>query len=521
MPPTLRNRRLAFVVILLTFTAFGAVIPFANTPMPRIDSFIPTILAITFVTDLVTAVLLFSQFSATGSRAVLVLASGYLFSSLIVIPHALTFPGAFSPTGLLGAGSQSTAWLSVSWRFGLAVASVGYALLARRRNANDEIDLSHRLAVYWSVTGVAIAVCALTLTVTAGDRFMPRLVVAGTVTPLGHLMNGASALTNMLALLLLWTRSKSVLNLWLMVSICGPLCETAIVALFVTSRFSMGFYGVRILSLLVSKVVLIVLLSEAMRLYARLSVANRHLENERAKRLTSAEAVVAAIGHEIRQPLTSICVHAGTGKILLAQSQPNIPELGILFKSMENEAFRVNDVVQNFRALFRENEQAYEAVDINSLTREAIQLMHKELDHHSVTIVKNLEAGLPIVSGHGGQLREVILNVVQNSIDAMATTKNESRVLTVKTQRHGSDSVAISIQDTGPGIGPQTLGTIFEPFVTTKVKGTGLGLAICRMIVEQHGGKITATSEPTSGARFEITLPTGMSSRSIPVPSAE
>ena len=83
-------------------------------PLPRIDSFIPTMMAIIFVTDLVTAVLLFGQFSATGSRALLVLASGYLFSSLIVIPYALTFPGAFAPTGLLGAGPQSAAWLSIS-----------------------------------------------------------------------------------------------------------------------------------------------------------------------------------------------------------------------------------------------------------------------------------------------------------------------------------------------------------------------------------------------------------------------
>jgi signal transduction histidine kinase len=515
LPPTLRHRRRAFVVVLVTLAAFGAVIPFANTPMSRIDSFVPTILAITFVTDLVTAVLLFSHFSATGSRAILVLASGYLFSSLIVIPHALTFPGAFAPTGLLGAGSQSAAWLSVSWRFGLAVASVGYALVARHRNANDQVDPLRRSWVYWSVAAVAILVCTLTLIVTAGDRFTPRLIVDGTVTPLGHYMNGTSALTNLLALLLLWTRRRSVLDLWLMVSICAPLCETAMVALFVTSRFSVGFYGVRILSLLVSKVVLIMLLSETMRLYARLSVANRNLERERANRLTNAEAVVAAIAHEIRQPLSSICNTAGSGKLLLARSPLNIADLKMALVRIEDDSFRVNDVVRNFRDLFRENEGEYELVDINSLTREAIQLLHKELDDHGITTVMNLEPELPIVPGHVGQLREVILNVVQNSIDAMATTKNAARVVSLKTQRRGS-SIAISFQDTGPGIAPQTLESVFEPFISTKAKGTGLGLAICKMIVEQHGGKISATSELAGGARFEITLPTGMASRSVP-----
>jgi hypothetical protein len=95
--------------------ACGVVAPFAATPLPRIDSFIPVILAIIFVADLVTAVLLLSQLAA---RALLVLANGYLFSALIVIPHALTFPGAFAPEGLLGAGVQSSGWLNVFWHFG-------------------------------------------------------------------------------------------------------------------------------------------------------------------------------------------------------------------------------------------------------------------------------------------------------------------------------------------------------------------------------------------------------------------
>jgi signal transduction histidine kinase len=513
MPPTLRHRQLALVVVLVTFAAFGAVIPFANIPMSRVDSFIPTILAITFVTDLVTAVLLFSQFSATGSRALLVLASGYFFSSLIVIPHALTFPGAFTPTGLLGAGSQSTAWLSVSWRLGLAVASLGYAFLARHTNANDQTESSPRLSVYWSVAAVTVFVCILTLIVTAGDRFMPRLIVAGAVTPLGHYMNGASALTNILALLILWTRKKSVLDLWLMVSICAPLCETTIVALFITSRFSVGFYGVRILSLLVSKVVLIVLLSEAMRLYARLSIANRHLERERANRLTSAEAVVAAITHEIRQPLASISSQAGSGKQVLARTVPSVLEAAMLFRQIQDAVFRANSVLQNFAALFRESEPDYQAVYINLLLHDTISLLRKELNDNNIMVVTQLEQALPIVAGNKGQLGEVFLNVLQNSIEAMRTTV-DARIIHITTATRDPNSITISITDTGSGIEREKLTSIFEPFITTKSGGTGLGLAICRMIVEQHGGKIVAISDPAGGARFEVTLPVAKSALS-------
>ena len=248
-PATPWHRRLAFVVIVVTLVAYGAVAPFSGIPLPRIDSFIPTMMAIVFVTDLVTAVLLFGQFSITGSRALLVLASGYLFSSLIAIPFALTFPGAFAPTGLLGAGSQSAAWLSISLRFGFAVATVGYALLISGKHTKDSSGPSPRPAIFWSVAIVIIVVCALTSAVTAGHDFMPRLLDGNTILPLGHYANGMIALTNVLALLLLWSRGKSVLDLWLMVAVCALIMETTMVAFLVTSRFSVGFYANRLISL--------------------------------------------------------------------------------------------------------------------------------------------------------------------------------------------------------------------------------------------------------------------------------
>jgi len=190
LPPTPRHRRLAFAVVVLTLAAYGAVAPFAKIPLPRIDGFIPTILAIVFVTDLVTAVLLFAQFSATGSHGLLVLASGYLFSSLCTILFALTFPGAYAPTGLLGAGPQSAAWLNVSFRFGFGLATVGYALLISGKHTKGSNEPSPRPAIFPSVAIVVIVVCALTSAVTAGHDFVPRLVADGTVLPLGNYLNG-------------------------------------------------------------------------------------------------------------------------------------------------------------------------------------------------------------------------------------------------------------------------------------------------------------------------------------------
>jgi signal transduction histidine kinase len=140
------------------------------------------------------------------------------------------------------------------------------------------------------------------------------------------------------------------------------------------------------------------------------------------------------------------------------------------------------------------------------LILDTISVVRKELTDHDITVVTKLEQPLPIVAGHKGQLREVLLNLLQNSIEAMATTL-DVRVIDIATTRHDPNSIAISIHDTGPGIEPEKLTSIFDPFVTTKPQGTGLGLAICRMIVEQHGGKIAATSDPAGGARFEVTLP--------------
>ena len=201
LPPTPRQRRWACAVVVVTLAAYGATVPFASMPLLRFDSLIPTVMAIVFVTDLVTAVLLFGQFSATGSRALLMLASGYLFSSLMAIPYTLTFPGAFAPTGLLGAGPQSAAWLNVSSRFGLAVATVGYALLTSGKDTKDSIEPSPQPAIFRSVATVIIVVCTLTSVVTAGHDFMPRLLDGPNILPLGYYANGMIALTNMLALL--------------------------------------------------------------------------------------------------------------------------------------------------------------------------------------------------------------------------------------------------------------------------------------------------------------------------------
>jgi signal transduction histidine kinase len=217
---------------------------------------------------------------------------------------------------------------------------------------------------------------------------------------------------------------------------------------------------------------------------------------------------VASMAHEVRQPLTAITMNAAAGRRFLNQTPPEIDTARKLFEGTMDAALRANEVFEGFRNLFGRGEQVHQAVDMNLVALEAIQLVRRELDDHDITTRTELTTELPIVWGHTGQLREVILNLVQNAIEAIATTTNRPRVISLVTTRCGSDLIAISIQDTGPGIHPQKVTTIFDPFVSTKAKGTGLGLAICKMIVERHGGDLLAASDADSGARFEVTLPT-------------
>ena len=120
-----------------------------------------------------------------------------------------------------------------------------------------------------------------------------------------------------------------------------------------------------------------------------------------------------------------------------------------------------------------------------------------------------LATELPLVNGHGVQLREVVFNLINNAVEAMVSTTNRSRMLRLRTEVCGHDEIVVSVENSGPGIDPRQLDKVFNAFVSTKAHGTGLGLAICRMIVEGHGGRLTASSDGKSGALFQFVLPIG------------
>src|SRR5262249_9342381 len=158
-------------------------------------------------------------------------------------------------------------------------------------------------------------------------------------------------------------------------------------------------------------------------------------------------------------------------------------------------------------ALFGKGNQERQQVELNELILGALQSSRKELEDHGVETRLELATKLPLVDGHRRQLEEVMLNLVHNAIEAMDGTTDCDRVLRVRTELNGHDAIAVAVRDSGPGIDPKRIDSIFGAFFTTKPHGMGLGLAICRMIIEHHGGQLTALSDGKNGSLFQFVLP--------------
>jgi signal transduction histidine kinase len=231
------------------------------------------------------------------------------------------------------------------------------------------------------------------------------------------------------------------------------------------------------------------------------------LERERENKLMNVDAATSSIAHEVRQPLTAITTRTSAARRWLERVPPDLDRARKLLGEIERDSFHANEVLTNVRRLFQDTEHGHETIDVNNLAFEALQTFNGELNDRFVKTDLELASELPLVMGHRVQLQEVISNLVYNAIDAMAPIKLDRRTLKVRTKADGTKAVIVEVEDSGHGIEPERLGSIFEPFVTTKPHGTGLGLAICSTIVERHGGRLTASSEGNNGALFQIVLP--------------
>ncbi|MHC6152098.1 MASE4 domain-containing protein [Bradyrhizobium elkanii] len=225
-PSRLQQRMAVAIIFALLAVLFLSAGELATIQLQRIDAFVPIYATVVFVNDLITAVLLFNQFSIERSRALLTISSGYFVTALMVIPWTLTFPGVFAPNGLLGAGLQSTNWLYVLRYGGFPTFVMAYALFRYADPPRPAWESSVSRTILSSVVISLIVVCAVTVFVTAGDAYLPRISIDSVhFSTLWLYLAGCLIAWNALALILLWSCQRSVLDLWLMVVVCAYAVE--------------------------------------------------------------------------------------------------------------------------------------------------------------------------------------------------------------------------------------------------------------------------------------------------------
>ncbi len=269
LPASRSDWRLALSAVALLSVAFLALVPFAKMPLVAMPAFIPSYQAALFVCDLITAIVLFGQFSVQRTRGLLILATAYLFTALAIVPHTLSFPGLFAPGGAIGGGPQTTVWLYMLWHGAFPLLVTVYAL-----TKSDERKVADAGRVALLAMAAALgAVLAGTLITTTGHKLLPTLLKAdNTYTTAMYLVISSVWVLNVVALVTLVLRPPyRALDLWMMVVMVAWIGDVGLSATFNAKRFDLGFYAGRACGLVAAGFVLVMLLLETRALYTRLA----------------------------------------------------------------------------------------------------------------------------------------------------------------------------------------------------------------------------------------------------------
>jgi PAS domain S-box-containing protein len=230
------------------------------------------------------------------------------------------------------------------------------------------------------------------------------------------------------------------------------------------------------------------------------------IELAHVNRVTTMGQLTASIAHEVNQPIAAAVTNADAGLRWLAAQPPNLEEVRDAFDHIIKASNQASEVVGRIRALIKKLPARKASLDINETIFETIALTRSEMRWHSSLLQTELANGLPRIWGDRVQLQQVILNLIMNAIEAMSEVSEGSRVLLIGTGADTPDGVTVAVRDSGPGLKPQSLDHLFDPFYTTKPAGMGMGLSICRSIIEAHGGRLWATANAPRGAVFQFTV---------------
>ena len=229
-----------------------------------------------------------------------------------------------------------------------------------------------------------------------------------------------------------------------------------------------------------------------------------------ANRVTTMGQLTASIAHEVNQPIAAAVTNAHAALRWLGGHPPALQEVRQSLDAIIKDGNRAGDVIGRIRALIKKAPPRHDQVDINEAILEVIEVTRSELLRNGISLQTKLAKNLPLIRGDRIELQQVILNLIMNAVEAMSETSNGSREasrnLLISTAEDESSGVLVVVQDSGPGLSPENLERLFDPFYTTKPGGMGMGLSICRSIIEAHEGRLWASANEPRGAVFQFTL---------------
>jgi two-component system sensor kinase FixL len=224
-------------------------------------------------------------------------------------------------------------------------------------------------------------------------------------------------------------------------------------------------------------------------------------------RLATIGEMAAGVAHELNQPLTAIANYAQACDRLLSRPGANLDDIRTAMREIAGQAVRAGDILRRLRSLAQSQPMRRERADLNAAIEAIRDLILADVRVHRARVQFELDATLPSVSIDAVQIQHVILNMVRNGLEAPAEPAAPTRELTIRTGLASDGDVEITVLDNGPGLSPQALERLFDPFFSTKPEGSGLGLAISNTVVRAHGGSLTYRTNAPGGACFSIRLP--------------
>ncbi|TYL83367.1 MASE4 domain-containing protein [Bradyrhizobium cytisi] len=508
MPATPRQKAWAVGVAVSLIVVAAVIAPFARIQLGQINGFVPVLQTALSLAELITAALLFAQFAIQPRRALLALASGYVFSGSFAFLQTLAFPNGYAPAGAIGDGLNSPAWLYVLWHSVFPATILVYGF-TKDHSPADRPGRAAVAAIAIAIGCIAAAIAGLTWMVTAKAEYLPSFYVSDVrhQTPLGNQVNLILLLWNVTALAVLFVRMRTILDLWLMVTLLAYLPNFLVAIIGSSVRFTIGWYAARGFVLVGSCMLLTVLLIETMFLYSSLASVIALQRRERANRILSIDAVTGAIAHELRSPLGAISLNAATGLSHLRAASPELEDLENILCDIEADGNRAADVISSIREMTIKTGHGGASTNVEDIVELALRLLKHDLLANGVSVATEFQGNIPPIALDGTELQQIVLNLCKNAIDAMSSVPADQRELRMKTGLDGGTTVHLSVEDSGTGISPSDQERIFDPFFTTKQGGMGLGLAISSNLAARCGGKLRLVKSDVKGSVFELEMP--------------